>query len=209
MSDESDLSEDDLMIPCSHKDHDQEGKDEAISPDFWKHRLNVRSAENFQVKPAEAILSSAISNGDIEKVREMLSNYQVSPDENLSPNFGSYGRKPIFLAAEEGQSEIVELLLDFNCRLSPEDELFTPLMAVCSSPSQDRESNLTKCVILLVEKAGQDPNSCQSQKITGLMLACKHGHEQVVRKLLQYPSIQIDAQDSQKWTGNDYIFISH
>ena len=49
-----------------------------------------------------------------------------------------------------------------------------------------------------------DPNACQTQKITALMLACKHGHDEIVKKLLDIPSLNINAQDSQRWTALMY-----
>jgi len=99
---------------------------------------------------------------------------------------------------------MVELLLEFGCKLDPEEGNFTPLMATCGSIFQDREEALAQCSTLLTSKGQMDPNACQTQKITGLMLACKHGHDETVKKLLEIPSLNIDAQDSQRWTALMY-----
>ena len=125
-------------------------------------------------------------------------NSGVSCDEPLDIAFGSSGRKPIFIAAEEGQVITVELLLEFGCNLDPEEGNFTPLMSTCGSVFHDREEDLAQCAVLLTTKGQMDPNACQTQKITGLMLACKHGHDEVVKKLLEIPSLNINAQDSQR-----------
>ena len=122
----------------------------------------------------------------------------VSCDEPLNIAFGSSGRRPIFIAAEEGQVKTVEILLEFGCKLDPEEGNFTPLMSTCGSIFQDREEELAQCAVLFTTKGQMDPNACQTQKITGLMLACKHGHDEVVKKLLEIPSLNIDAQDSQR-----------
>jgi len=148
-------------------------------------------------------LCDAISTGNFEQVSLLLSG-GVSCDEPLSIAFGSSGRRPIFIAAEEGQVKMVELLLEFGCKLDPEEGNFTPLMATCGSIFQDREEALAQCAALLTSKGQMDPNACQTQKITGLMLACKHGHDETVKKLLEIPSLNIDAQDSQRWTALMY-----
>ena len=71
-------------------------------------------------------------------------------------------------------------------------------MSTCGSVFHDREEDLAQCAVLLTTKGQMDPNACQTQKITGLMLACKHGHDEVVKKLLEIPSLNINAQDSQR-----------
>ena len=58
--------------------------------------------------------------------------------------------------------------------------------------------------LLAGQKGKMDPNACQTQKITALMLACKHGHDEIVKKLLDIPSLNINAQDSQRWTALMY-----
>ena len=40
------------------------------------------------------------------------------------------------------------------------------------------------------------------------MLACKHGHDEIVKKLLDIPSLIINAQDSQRWTALMYAIDS-
>ena len=65
------------------------------------------------------------------------------------------------------------------------------------------------CTALLAGQKGKmDPNACQTQKITALMLACKHGHDEIVKKLLDIPSLNINAQDSQRWTALMYAIDS-
>ena len=53
-------------------------------------------------------------------------------------------------------------------------------------------------VIMCCLVGGMLPHASGMQKITGLMLACKHGHDEVVKKLLEIPSLNINAQDSQR-----------
>ena len=62
--------------------------------------------------------------------------------------------------------------------------------------------------LLAGQKGKMDPNACQTQKITALMLACKHGHDEIVKKLLDIPSLNINAQDSQRWTALMYAIDS-
>ena len=182
--------------------------------DIWRSKLNFDkddSNENTKanVNHFQSVddMYAAISNGNVERVRELL-NQGVSCDECLMVNFGSSGRRPIFIAAEEGQVQILELLLDFQCRLDAEEGNFTPLMSTCGSIFQDREEALAKCVHLLTGRGKMDPNACQTQKITGLMLACKHGHDEIVKKLLEIPSLNINFQDSQRWTALMYAIDS-
>ena len=104
---------------------------------------NLETSEN---------MYEAISNGNVERVRKLL-NDGVGCDEPLSVNFGSSGRRPIFIAAEEGHVEILELLLDYGCRLDAEEGNFTPLMSTCGSVFLDREEALAECVGLLAGKA--------------------------------------------------------
>ena len=68
---------------------------------------NLHSADN---------MYEAISSGNVDIVRKLLQD-GTSCDEPLSVSFGSSGRRPIFVASEEGSVEIVELLLDYGCRL--------------------------------------------------------------------------------------------
>ena len=103
---------------------------------------NLQTSEN---------MYEAISNGNVEHVRKLLNN-GVGCDEPLNVNFGSSGRRPIFIAAEEGHVEILELLLDYGCRLDAEEGNFTPLMSTCGSVFLDREEALAECVGLLAGK---------------------------------------------------------
>ena len=103
---------------------------------------NLQTSEN---------MYEAISNGNVEHVRKLL-NDGVGCDEPLNVNFGSSGRRPIFIAAEEGHVKILELLLDYGCRLDAEEGNFTPLMSTCGSVFLDREETLAECVGLLTGK---------------------------------------------------------
>jgi len=202
----SDDDEDDDSLMDYHGGAPQvQVKTENLDADaIWRNKFDsdgnpdvidkMESAEN---------LCNAIATGNTDQVRLLLQS-GVSCDEPLDIAFGSSGRKPIFIAAEEGQVKTVELLLEFGCNLDPEEGNFTPLMSTCGSVFHDREEDLAQCAVLLTTKGQMDPNACQTQKITGLMLACKHGHDEVVKKLLEIPSLNINAQDSQRWTALMY-----
>ena len=209
MSDESGLSEDEFYInPVeSNKNRVEKPFNAQDASNLWKSKVDC-SEMKFVSSPLtkdpielENDLSNAITKGDTKGLLTIL---DLDPDfvnMKLSPSFGSSSKRPIFFAAEEGRPEVVSLLLDIKCDLSPEDGQFYPLMSACSSTIHDREKELGQCARILLKQKDVNVNACQAQKITALMLASKHGHTEVVEALLECPDIDLDAQDSQKWTG--------
>lgn len=171
--------------------------------DFWMSKLNAKdNGEREEMKIAD-LLANAICKGDLETVEKMIINDGVSCEQPLNPAFGSCGRRPVFLAAEEGQPDILEFLIKQGCQMHAEESNFTVLMAVCGSLSQAQEAALAKCVQILI-RTKVDPNAFQTQKITALMLACKTGHERVILELLKVPDLDLDVQDTQRWTALMY-----
>jgi len=205
----SDDDEDDDSILDYHGTEEVQEKIENLDADaIWRNKFDCDDNPDVKKKLDSAEnMCDAIATGNTDQVRLLLQS-GVSCDEQLNIAFGSSGRRPIFIAAEEGQVKTVEILLEFGCKLDPEEGNFTPLMSTCGSIFQDREEELAQCAVLFTTKGQMDPNACQTQKITGLMLACKHGHDEVVKKLLEIPSLNIDAQDSQRWTALMYAIDS-
>lgn len=202
-SDESE--EDDFFYNQDQKQHDHApaAKKKSDPSDFWKAQLNAKDTGDQRKKMKIGdLLVDAICKGDFKAVKNMI-NDGASCEQPLNPAFGSCGRRPVFLAAEEGQPEILEFLISKGGQLHAEGGNFTVLMAVCGSLNQDRDAALAKCLKILIQNK-VDPNACQTQKITALMLACKGGHERVVLELIKVPDLDLDAQDTQRWTALMY-----
>ena len=147
---------------------------------------------------------AAIINGDMKNFERLL-NEGLSCDQVFPASFDSFGKNPLFLACENGQHEILAYLLKANVSLNPLADRFTPLMAVCCSSNDNcdnLETNLVRCAQLLLNNGqSTNPNDHQSQQMTALMFACKYGKIKLVEELLKNKSIDLDAQDSQKWTS--------
>ena len=189
--------------------------------DLWAPYLqNEENNSNFHVIDQ---LKDAILSGQADAFKSLLHEHGLSCDQSLPTGFGQSGKRAIFLACETGQPDVVDLLLSLECSLRADESQFSPLMAACASPIDDRQEDLAKCVRLLLNKGKVDPNAFQTQKITPLMLASKHGKDQVghdaisflrrnnndipiqvVTELLRSSNININAQDSQRWTSLMY-----
>lgn len=116
-----------------------------------------------------------IRTGDLEAVKEKLFG------RNMDRPFTN-GWTPLLHACSAGENKIVDYLLDQGAGASCDYELFTPLMAVCSSHNSDEEK-LVNCAKSLI-KNNADLNAMDRFKTTALMLACTQGHEKLVCLLL-------------------------
>ena len=178
---------------------------ENVQNDRWIRFLNLGSnnAENkCHYSKIENFQASIVSD-DVKEFLRLVQEEGCSVDQNFPASFDSCGKNPTFLACEHGSVQILEHLLKNKVSLSPLSDRFTPLMALCSTQfcDQDKEDKLVECAKLLLNDGGVDPNEYQSQQITALMFACKHGKALLVDLLVQHPGLKLDAQDSQKFTS--------
>lgn len=77
-------------------------------------------------------------------------------------------------------------------------ELFTPVMACCTSSYLPQEDKVS-CLRILLEN-GAHVNAKDRYWLTALIMASQSGLDVVVQELLQQPSIDVNIQDKDGWT---------
>lgn len=130
----------------------------------------------------DTVLTSAISNGQIELAKILIKN--ESEDEPADVNLANdYGRTPLMYAAERGYSEIVQMLLEKNANVDPQDSQgFTALMLAVDNNYPD--------IVQLLLNAKADINLRTKNGDTALNLAHYKGNESIIEMLnvSDYPS---------------------
>ena len=138
-----------------------------------------RSKELFiEKKENEKKLYDASGKGDIEMVQKLINKLLV--DANVvvivSPAFHL---SPLYLAASEGHTEVVKLLLDAGANA---DE---PSMLNRSSPLHIAVQNGHVDTVRVLIKAVTDVNMATFSGKTPLLLAAGHDHHNIAKLLLQ------------------------
>ncbi len=135
-----------------------------------KFDTNVTTARD---KHGLSSLHLASQTGQLAFVQTLLTKYQMNPDDKSDQDM-----TPLFIAAENGNLEVAQLLLEFNASLTQKsNELWTPLH-ISAFRGQ------FKMVKFLIE-SGSDVNSRTSSGSTPLILASENGHLRIVEHLLQ------------------------
>ncbi len=152
-------------------------------------------------------LSRAVADEDIDAVREL-----ISKGENVNAKEESYSKiTPLFVAVEQGNIEIVQMLLDAGAKVNARDkEKQTPLMRLDNDATPELIDVLVRsgAKVGLVDKegnnalimaayyapvealkalidAGVDINHANNEGYTALMRAAENGSVETVKMLLE------------------------
>ena len=127
-------------------------------------------------------LHKAVSNGDVAAVQAMLRS-------GVNETRGTAGVTPLMIAAENGHTEIVRLLLDDGADVDattgpggPQAALTVPGVTALMRAAWNGHPEVAR---LLIER-GADVNARESQGHTALMMAAKGGHTDTVGILLEH-----------------------
>ena len=200
MSDEEDNAGSIVSLNQSLEDNATEVIGDQVSKPDWQSVVH-RHEDNCPDFDIMDYLKECIVEGRVEKLRD-ISSSELSFDQPIVAGWNSCGVRPIFLAMQAGQHEVVKYLLEMKVSLVPDENGLTPLMSACGADLDG--DGLAKSVEQYLAQTGVDPNEHQGQRISSLMLACKNGLEKVVKILVKHPKIQVDSQDSQGWTALMY-----
>lgn len=177
---------------------DPKATSEAADSKSWLPISNYNgyntSRGNFQTSTVD--LRLAVESGNVGEVERLLSSHKLNINQSL-PVPGDWNCA--VLAASLGHVDLLVWLLGKGAKLANGAEMVTPLMAVCSSSTSDRDQRLVECAALLLDR-GQNVNARQRQGITALMLAAKYGKTGLVR-LLMDKGAEKDMVDSQGWSA--------
>ena len=93
----------------------------------------------------------------------------ASPDKPFPRFLSPLSNRPIFLACENGNPEMIQILLDHGAGLNPDSENLTPLMILSASHISDREVDLGRCAKILLDTGKVDVSAAQDHGMTALM----------------------------------------
>ena len=103
------------------------------------------------------------------------------------PKKTAIGKNPLKEALRCKHQDVFELMLDRGLidSMNPQTNDFSPLMIAVSN-------NLDEAVALLLDK-GNDPNIVSKNGLTALSLACQSKNENIIKMLLNSPSIMLST----------------
>ncbi|KAK7499506.1 hypothetical protein BaRGS_00009158 [Batillaria attramentaria] len=146
-------------------------------------------------KPSSALAEDfrmGIIQGNIQAVRKAL-------DQGLDVNTVlTSSWSGLMYAGSFAKGDIFKLLLERGANPNYHKDLFTVLMAVCSS-NCSKPDVLLECAKLLIDK-GVDVNARDRYHVTALTYAAREGRVELVKLLLDNGA-EIDRQDSRGWTA--------
>eukprot|EP00794_Sanderia_malayensis_P007117 gene7117-7921_t len=108
------------------------------------------------------------------------------------------GWTALMYASLNGNAEIVKLLLSAGANVNFQKDLFTPLMALCTSTIKD-EDKLLECANSLLS-TGAKVDAHDRHMMTPIMYAAKNGRPNLTKLLIENQAL-IDYQDTQGWTA--------
>ncbi|XP_028409342.1 ankyrin repeat, SAM and basic leucine zipper domain-containing protein 1-like [Dendronephthya gigantea] len=144
---------------------------------------NSQIAEDFR---------AAIVNGDLGVIHNILDK-GISVDCILKS-----GWTGLMHAASCGLPEMVTVLTERGANVNFQKDMFSVVMAACSSDS-DAEDGVAECLSILIEK-GAKINSHDRYHMTPLMYACRNGRQKIVEILLRHKP-DVNKQDQRGWTA--------
>ncbi|XP_034233693.1 ankyrin repeat domain-containing protein 7-like isoform X2 [Thrips palmi] len=139
----------------------------------------------------EDVLRQTIKMGDLQKFKTLVNKKNI--DAQLSD-----GWTVLHSVCAEGQESFVEYVISCGASVNCDFEYFTPLMAICSSPSIN-EDELVKCAEILIEHKA-DVDAMDKTKVTPLMHACHKNHEKLVQFLLEH-HCDVNAMDNDGYSA--------
>lgn len=153
-----------------------------------------------ELPPFENALSTAVQDDDLETVKNLIMRH-------ADVNAREKGRKnitPLFLAVENGNVEIAELLLRFGARVNARNlSRQTPLMMLDDDASAE--------LVDLLVKYGARPNLIDNKGNTALILATESNPDVSIVKALLNAGADVDHQNQDgdtaliKAAGNDNL----
>lgn len=149
--------------------------------------MEVGTAGGMMVVEYTTELNKAVSNDDVEKVREL-----IVQGHNVNGKDEGYDKiTPLFIAVENGDVEIARMLLEFGAKINQRDsERQTPLMRL------DDDSNTEMVELLLQYGAKIDAEDKQGN--TPLILAAEYANAEVIAALLKGdPEVNVANEEGQ------------
>ena len=138
----------------------------------------------------------AVMNGNINFLKAHLENNSgFFVDAVLKSGWTS-----LMYAASCAKPDILRYLLEYKADANYRRDMFTPLMAACTSSSQDEEK-LVECVNLLIEH-GANINATDRFLNNALMHACRKGKLRVAKELIS------SGSEINRWDGNGFTVSS-
>jgi len=146
----------------------------------------------------KAALIAAASKGPIDEVKLLMK-------EGIDVNQAhKYGVTPLFIASQNGHTEVVSLLLakegvDVN---QAQKDGATPLYIAS-------QNGHTEVASLLLAKEGVNVNQAQKHGVTPLHVASRNGHTEVVSLLLAKEGIDVNLKDAFGATAQQFLLLSY
>jgi ankyrin repeat protein len=127
-------------------------------------------------------LHSAIKKGDIEKVKQLLSN-------GADPNEKRRQRTPLMLAAQRANLDTVTLLLGMGAELETQDYQGTTALMLAAGgwgyQGRDKDGTCLEVVKTLLTR-GANPNACGKRGQTAMRYALGAANRRVMKFLSQH-----------------------
>lgn len=151
---------------------------------FSFHSFNFAQEQRNSATEKLAVLSENMTADDIEEVRSLI---EAGGDVNVK---NKYGVSPLFMAAHNGNAEIVKLLLNSKADVNTtrESDGITALLVASFI------GNVDIVKILLTEKADVNVTR-QTDDVSAIWIAAQEGHSEIV-KLLISAKANVNATDT-------------
>eukprot|EP00795_Rhopilema_esculentum_P000147 gene147-9764_t len=154
------------------------------------------SPESFKISDDD--MRAAILKGDLQYVANAL-NSGFDAERKVKSGWTS-----LMFAANNAQVDILNLLLQHGANANFKKDLYTPLMALCSTTSNNQQS-IIDCATSLLE-AGANVNAHDRHLMTPLMFAAQRTSPDVLELLIQ-KGAEVNAQENRGWTA--LAFAAH
>lgn len=152
-------------------------------------RFNRDAVINNRIKKTSSTaLHLASENGNAEIVKLLLASGAKPSDEN------ALGETPLHLAAKNGHVKVLLAFRNADWKLCSRRNGLTALHVASNTGQTEFVAEMLRCRVpggIRSERSSVDPKS--DFGLTPLHLACRNGHEGVVRMLLNSAGVQVDS----------------
>lgn len=152
-------------------------------------RFNRDSVINSRIKKTNSTaLHLASENGNAEIVKLLLTSGAKPSDEN------ALGETALHLAAKSGHVKVLHTIRNSDWKLCSRRNGLTALHVASNCGQTEFVAEMLRCRVpggIRSERSSVDPKS--DYGLTPLHLACRNGHEGVVRMLLNSAGVQVDS----------------